>query len=526
MRNWLTPLAIAVMFPSVARPTEPPAGSWRMPIDLGGGRAIVFLITFEKSEQGWTGKFLGATDFTSASVQDVKVSGVRLTFGVKLDEQVLGFDGKLAGAGQRISGSLSIGDDLLLTALEPSQLAKFDRSALLKEIVDQGALGYTFFDATVELLKNATADNAPADDVRRWLDKAAKASEGFGVRWQLITAVRMVRALLDQPDYYSAALPIIRSAEKLLAPTDEPATQLPMLETLSELLTRMRLSDEAKALAPRIEKLEETDERKYAAEAPFQPQPFPGRKAGSTRGVLVELFTGAECPPCIAADLAFDALGKAYRPSDVIRLQYHLHIPAPDPITNPIAEARQQYYKVEGTPTIFFNGKPAAGGGGAAFAAVRKFQEYQKVVDADLEQPSQAQLTLKANRTDDVVSAHVAVTNLAKPGPNVKLRVFLVEEFVRYRGGNGIRFHYSVVRGVIGPAEGTVLAAANSTHSWSANLAEIRQGLAAYLDRFTKDHPEVSFFEKPLKLSRLRVVAFVQNDDTRDVHQAVQAEVK
>jgi hypothetical protein len=157
---------------------------------------------------------------------------------------------------------------------------------------------------------------------------------------------------------------------------------------------------------------------------------------------------------------------------------------------------------------------------------VRKFQEYQKVIDADLEQPSQAQLTLKANRTDDVVSAHLAVTNLAKPGPNVKLRVFLVEEFVRYRGGNGIRFHYSVVRGVIGPAEGTVLAAANSTHSWSANLAEIRQGLAAYLDRFTKDHPEVSFFEKPLKLSRLRVVAFVQNDDTRDVHQAVQAEVK
>jgi hypothetical protein len=526
MRNWITPIAIAILFPSVAVCADPPAGAWRMPIDLGGGRAIVFLIAFEKSEQGWTGKYLGATDFTSATIQDAKVAGDRLSFGVKLDEQVLGFDGRIVGAGQRISGTISIGDDLLLTSLEPSQLTKFDRSALLKEIVAHGTVGYTFFDATVELLKNATTDKAPADDVRSWLEKAAKAAEGFGVRWQLITAVRMVRALVDQPDYYSAALPVIRNAEKQLAPTDDPGTQLPVLETLSDLLTRMKLMDEAKALAPRIDKLEEIDERKYAAEAPFQPQPFAGRKAASNRGVLVELFTGAECPPCIAADLAFDALGKAYRPGDVIRLQYHLHIPAPDPITNPVAEARQQFYKVEGTPSIFFNGKPAAGGGGAAFAAAKKFQEYQKVIDAELEQPSQAQLTLKANRTDDAVSAQIAVTNLAKPGPNVKLRVFLVEEFVRYRGGNGIRFHNSVVRGVMGPAEGTVLAAANSTHSLSANLAEIRQGLAAYLARFSKDNPEVSFFEKPLKLSRLRIVAFVQNDDTQEVLQAVQAEVK
>lgn len=518
-------LAFLILAPALAS-ANPPAGSWRMPIDLGGGRAVVFLVAFEKTDLGWTGKFLGATDLTSASIQDTAVSGDRLSFSVKLDEQVLGFDGKIAGAGKPISGTLTIGDDLLLTVLEPSQLAKFDRTALLKEIVAQNVAGYPFFDATVELLKSATAEKTKAEEVRTWLEKAAKAAEPFGVRWQLIMAVRMVRALLDQPDYHAAVLPIIRSAERLLAANDEPSTQLPVLETLHDLLTRMKLADEAKPLASRIDKLEEIDERKYAAEAPFQPQPFAGRKTPGDRAVLVELFTGAECPPCIAADLAFDALGKAYRSSDVIRLQYHLHIPAPDPMTNPLAESRQQHYKMEGTPSIFFNGKSAAGGGGAAHAAAKKFQDYVKVVDADLEKPAGARLTLKASRADDLVSAHLAVTNLSQPGAKTKLRVLLVEEFVRYRGGNGIRFHHNVVRGAIGPEDGTALTTASSTHSFSVGLGELRKSLEAYHDRFAKENPDVVFVEKPLKLSRLRVVAFVQNDETQEVLQAVQVEVR
>ena len=59
----------------------------------------------------------------------------------------------------------------------------------------------------------------------------------------------------------------------------------------------------------------------------------------------------------------------------MIGLQYHLHIPAPDPMTTPISEARKQYYKVDGTPSIFFDGKSAAGGGGPSSAAIKKFQD-------------------------------------------------------------------------------------------------------------------------------------------------------
>src|SRR5204862_922525 len=99
----------------------------------------------------------------------------------------------------------------------------------------------------------------------------------------------------------------------------------------------------------------------------FDPAKFKGRKSKSNRAVLVELFTGAQCPPCVAADLAFDALEKAFPSSDVVLLQYHLHIPRPDALCNADVEKRATLYRatLDSTPTIYLNGKPkeAAQGG-------------------------------------------------------------------------------------------------------------------------------------------------------------------
>jgi hypothetical protein len=118
------------------------------------------------------------------------------------------------------------------------------------------------------------------------------------------------------------------------------------------------------------------------------------------------------------------------------------------------------------------------------------------------------------------------VSNLSKPGPKVKLRVQLVEDFVRYRGSNGMRFHHCVVRGTIGPGDGATLDAASSVHPFTLNLGQARNELNAYLDKHHKENPEVVFVEKPLKLARLRIVAFVQDDATQEVLQAGQVEIK
>ena len=55
----------------------------------------------------------------------------------------------------------------------------------------------------------------------------------------------------------------------------------------------------------------------------------------SDRLVLAEVFTGAGCPPCVGADLAFDAAMERYSPKDVAVVMYHEHVPRPDPMTNP-----------------------------------------------------------------------------------------------------------------------------------------------------------------------------------------------
>ena len=41
---------------------------------------------------------------------------------------------------------------------------------------------------------------------------------------------------------------------------------------------------------------------------PLKVEPFAGSKKDN-RTVLVELFTGAQCPPCVAADIAFELVG-------------------------------------------------------------------------------------------------------------------------------------------------------------------------------------------------------------------------
>ena len=93
----------------------------------------------------------------------------------------------------------------------------------------------------------------------------------------------------------------------------------------------------------------------------------------------MELFTGTQCCPCVAADVALGALAQTYEPTELALLQYHMHIPGPDPMTNLDTEARWKHYlgafaptKTQfGVPTAVFNGKTFRVGGGAMAAAWR-----------------------------------------------------------------------------------------------------------------------------------------------------------
>jgi hypothetical protein len=249
----------------------------------------------------------------------------------------------------------------------------------------------------------------------------------------------------------------------------------------------------------------------------------------------MELFTGAQCPPCVAADVAFDALLQTYKPADFIGLQYHLHIPGPDPLTGKDSLARQQYYgsEVQGTPSTFFNGRSEAGGGGGMGNSEGKYTEYRQIIDKSLETSKGAQIALSATREGDQIKI-VATAEVTENAGKAKkesdkshrmLRLALTEEAVRYVGGNKLRFHHHVVRALPGGPKGKELTGGTGKVELSFDLAQLRRDQEAYLSDFAKS----AAFPNPLpeiKLEDLAVVAFVQDDGSKEILHAVSVPVK
>jgi thiol-disulfide isomerase/thioredoxin len=102
---------------------------------------------------------------------------------------------------------------------------------------------------------------------------------------------------------------------------------------------------------------------------PFQPEPFKAPSDWKGKAVLAELFTGSECPPCVGADIAFDALLETIPSKYLAVLVYHLPIPRPDPMMNPATAVRAGAYAVTSTPTDVIDGTAKSIGGGGRGAA-------------------------------------------------------------------------------------------------------------------------------------------------------------
>jgi hypothetical protein len=100
------------------------------------------------------------------------------------------------------------------------------------------------------------------------------------------------------------------------------------------------------------------------------------------------------------------------------------------------------------------------------------------------------------------------------------LRVVLAEKEVPYLGSNHIRHHHMVVRKLIGGAEGIAWKDGGASLEETIDLVKLRQELADYLANYERGR-DYEFDAKPLPMQGLYVVAFVQNDKTKEVLQAV-----
>ena len=264
---------------------------------------------------------------------------------------------------------------------------------------------------------------------------------------------------------------------------------------------------------------------------PFDPGHFERKPSEGSRVVLAELFTGAECPPCAAADLAFDGIIDRYDRATVAVLEYHLNIPGPDPMTNPDSELRANYYDVAGTPGAVIDGTDKHFEERRTNTAAENFKILRAMIEPRLaEAPGATFSGLSLKREAGKISVSGEVRWPAGPARNpgkLRLRIALAEETVHYTGSNGIHFHHMVVRRMLSPADRTFLLGktGKSTFSESVNLSALETGLRAYLDGYEREYSAQEagfrFGEKPYKINPglLRAVVFVQDDETMQVMQ-------
>lgn len=245
--------------------------------------------------------------------------------------------------------------------------------------------------------------------------------------------------------------------------------------------------------------------------------------------VLAELFTGSECRPCLAADVAYDKLIERYESNTLAVLEYHLHIPAPDPMTNTDAEARAKFYGVNSTPTSIIEGIDKSLAGGNKAVAKSRFNVFSATIEKFLSNDPKANISLKGSLKKKNLSVSCNSSTSELNTNDLRLHIVLAEEKVHYKGYNTVAEHRFVVRKMFPSPEG--LAFENKKElkfSTKINLNQIEDSLKIFLDKMEKRANRKVFKEKKHQINsdNLFLVAFVQNSVTKVILQANVIQVK
>jgi len=260
---------------------------------------------------------------------------------------------------------------------------------------------------------------------------------------------------------------------------------------------------------------------------PLHLEEFKDSKKRSDRLALAEVFTGSGCPPCVGADLAFEAAMERYSRKDLVVVMYHQHIPQPDPMTNPDTDARRKYYGINGVPSYAIDGKMVKYNGAGRDGTKDVYEHIQGPIEDELKAAAEAQLKVQADVSGNTVNVKADVDGLKGDTADLKVQVLLVEKELRYSGENGIRFHPMVVRAMGGEGDNGFAVKPGETASFQQtwDLDKVSAGLKAHLDEYeAAGHRGNSFkfAEKKYEISRgdLAVVVFVQNAKTKHILQS------
>ncbi len=320
--------------------------------------------------------------------------------------------------------------------------------------------------------------------------------------------------------------------------------------------------------------LQEELDRQYASLYPAAFQPPAHTSASRSHTALLELFTGSGCGPCVAADLAVEALLQAYPRNEVVALAFDQHIPEPDPLANPASIARAEVFGVRSTPNMVLDGKPLPIYGGRRGDTAELYAKLSRAVDTQQSRRSAVALKLASDLATDgalhaiatvEVSAEDALRKTtaqetapeetsqkddeesagsgknaggpspektgaaakpeAPPLPQLCLHFALVEDNVRYSGENGIRFHRMVVRSEQVADSLTLTPGAIGYAEARFDTASIAKTNAAYLESYAQANERfgpIQFLQHDAGMhpGHLALAAWVEDASTHRVLQA------
>ena len=312
--------------------------------------------------------------------------------------------------------------------------------------------------------------------------------------------------------------------------------------------------------------------------AAFDPGSHPAAQTGHT--ILLELFTGSGCPPCVGGDLAVEGALQSYPRTEVVALAFDQHIPEPDPLANQDSIDRADFYNVKFTPDYMLDGAPMPLNGDRRDGSEELYTKLAGLLDKEAATSSNVQLQLTGSEGDGrLVSAHAVVTlgseeslkqqidrkvqvepppdpnapappkpaankKIKKPAatpaspkadatgtpaaePHLVLNFALVEDDVRYSGENGIRFHRMVVRALAKPAGDGFPLDPGKTATLDATFdpGAISAKSLEYLTNFEKGNDRFDRFEfiskdTSIDPKHLALAAWVQDTTSHRVLQA------
>jgi hypothetical protein len=140
-------------------------------------------------------------------------------------------------------------------------------------------------------------------------------------------------------------------------------------------------------------------------------------------------------------------------------------------------------------------------------------------VEAALKEKIDISLDMSAKADADQITISVKAQGLKKFPPNVRLQIVLAEDRVEYVGGNGVRVHEMVARGMPGGAGGAAPMQGVLSFTGTVDIARLKKQLLSQLNE-AEHEAEARFDARPLDLKAFHVVAFLQSSETGEVYQA------